>query len=65
MTSGHGARVEEIAEVRAELGPKLLIKIDGGVKTLSHAVSLLEAGAARIGLTATKAVAGAAGQKHH
>ena len=60
ITSGHGARVEEIMNVRGILGDKIKIKIDGGVKTLNHAMKLLNAGASRIGLTATRAVAEAA-----
>ncbi len=56
MTSGHGARIEDIALVRGQLGDSVRIKIDGGVKTLETAESLLSAGADRIGLTATEAV---------
>ncbi|MEA4911941.1 MAG: deoxyribose-phosphate aldolase [Oscillospiraceae bacterium] len=57
LTSGHGARVEDVAFVRGEIGDSVKIKIDGGVKTLETAESLLSAGADRIGLTATEAVA--------
>ena len=57
MTSGHGARVEDIQLVRSVLGDRIKIKIDGGVKTLAQARELLESGANRIGLTATMAVA--------
>jgi len=57
MTSGHGARREEIALVRSVLGDKIKIKIDGGVKTLAQARELFDAGASRIGLTATFAIA--------
>jgi len=57
MVSGHGARVEDILFVKNILGEKLKIKIDGGVKTLEKAVELFSAGADRIGLTATKAIA--------
>jgi len=57
ITSGHGARPEEVLLVREILGDKIKIKIDGGVKTLNHAMELFKAGAARIGLTATRAVA--------
>ena len=56
ITSGHGARPEEIMLVKGVLGDKVKIKIDGGVKTLSFAVDLIKAGAARIGLTATEKV---------
>lgn len=57
MTSGVGARVEEIALVRRILGRNVKIKIDGGVKTLDKALELFAAGADRIGLTATAKVA--------
>ena len=57
MTSGHGARAEDISLVKDILGHKIKIKIDGGVKTLGQAMELFRAGANRIGLTATKAVA--------
>ncbi|MEA5051075.1 MAG: deoxyribose-phosphate aldolase [Oscillospiraceae bacterium] len=57
MTSGHGARVEDVAFVRSQIGDSVKIKIDGGVKTLETARALLSAGADRIGLTATEAVA--------
>ena len=57
MTSGVGARVEEIFLVRQILGRNVKIKIDGGVKTLDKALELFTAGADRIGLTATAKVA--------
>lgn len=57
MVSGHGARVEDIIFVKSILGDKVKIKIDGGVKTLAQAVELFSAGAHRIGLTATEAIA--------
>ena len=57
MTSGHGARCEEIRLVRDVLGDKIKIKIDGGVKTLEHALELFSSGASRIGLTATRKIA--------
>lgn len=57
LLSGHGARVEDIRYVKSQLGNKIKIKIDGGVKTLAQAKKLIAAGADRIGLTATKAVA--------
>ena len=56
MTSGHGAKAEDIRFVQGILGSGIKIKIDGGVKTLSQALELIGAGASRIGLTATKAV---------
>ncbi len=56
MLSGHGARVEEIRLVRSVIGDSVRIKIDGGVKTLEKAIELFDAGADRIGLTATAAI---------
>lgn len=56
MTSGHGARTEDILFVRETIGDSIKIKIDGGVKTLDHAMKLFNSGACRIGLTATKAI---------
>jgi len=63
MTSGHGARAEDIRFVRDVLGGKIMIKIDGGVKTLEQAMELFRAGADRIGLTATKTVAAEAAKE--
>lgn len=57
MLSGHGARVEDVRLVRARLGRNMRIKIDGGIKTLEQAESLLRAGADRLGLTATAKIA--------
>ncbi|MDR1481996.1 MAG: deoxyribose-phosphate aldolase [Synergistaceae bacterium] len=57
VLSGKGADAEEIKYVRNILGRNVKIKIDGGVKTLAKAVELLSAGADRIGLTATVAIA--------
>ena len=54
--SGKGADVEDIRFVRKILGDNIRIKIDGGVKTADRALELFEAGADRIGLTATAAV---------
>ena len=63
MTSGHGARCEDILFVRDIIGDGVKIKIDGGVKTLDQTIKLFKAGAYRIGLTATKAIAEEANKK--
>jgi len=63
VVSGHGARAEEIRLVQSVLGDRIKIKIDGGVKTLEKATEILRAGAHRIGLTATKAIAEETGKK--
>ena len=57
MLSGKGASVEDVRFVREHIGPLVGIKIDGGVKTLAFAEELISAGADRIGLTATEAIA--------
>ena len=57
MLSGHGARVEDVAFAYDILGRNVGIKIDGGIKTLAQAESLLAAGATRLGLTATAKIA--------
>ena len=57
MLSGHGARVEDVQLAREILGRSIGIKIDGGIKTLAQAKSLLDAGATRLGLTATEKIA--------
>jgi deoxyribose-phosphate aldolase len=55
--SGKKAEEADVRFVRGIVGPKVGIKIDGGVKTLERALQLFESGADRIGLTATIAVA--------
>ncbi len=57
MLSGHGARVEDVTLAYEILGRNVGIKIDGGIKTLQQAESLLAAGASRLGLTATAKIA--------
>ncbi len=57
MLSGHGARVEDVSLAYEILGRNVGIKIDGGIKTLQQAESLLAAGATRLGLTATAKIA--------
>ncbi len=57
MLSGKGASSEDVRFVRGIVGPRVGIKIDGGVKTLAFACELVDAGADRIGLTATEAIA--------
>ena len=57
MLSGHGARVEDVKLAYDILGRNVGIKIDGGIKTLQQAETLLAAGATRLGLTATAKIA--------
>lgn len=57
VLSGKPADTAQIRQVRDILGRNIKIKIDGGVKTLDKALELIGAGADRIGLTATVAIA--------
>lgn len=57
VLSGHGARVEDVRLAYDILGRNVGIKIDGGIKTPEQAETLLAAGATRLGLTATAALA--------
>lgn len=55
--TGKKAVVEDVKYVRSILGRGIGIKIDGGVKTLETAMTLFDAGADRIGLSASVSVA--------
>ncbi|MDR1576441.1 MAG: deoxyribose-phosphate aldolase, partial [Treponema sp.] len=55
--SGKKAEEADVQFVRGIVGGKVGIKIDGGVKTLERALQIVQAGADRIGLSATIAVA--------
>lgn len=57
LGKGRLACVEDIEYVKSIVGRGTGIKIDGGVKTLEKALELFNAGADRIGLSATEAVA--------
>jgi len=57
VLSGKKAEEADVQFVRSIVGDKVGIKIDGGVKSLERALELFAAGADRIGLTATIAVA--------
>jgi len=56
LPGGHKAIPEDVKFVRDRVGRGVKIKIDGGVKTLDTALGLFNAGADRVGLTATVAV---------
>jgi deoxyribose-phosphate aldolase len=57
VISGKKAEETDVQFVRGIVGSKVGIKIDGGVKTLERALEIFGAGADRIGLSATVAVA--------
>jgi len=60
LPGGRKACAEDVRYVRERVGRGMKIKVDGGVKTLDTAISLFEAGANRIGLTAAVEVCQAA-----
>jgi len=51
-----GATVEDIRLMREAVGPNLGVKASGGVRTLADAQAMLEAGATRIGASASVAI---------
>lgn len=54
--SGSGATVETVRLLRRLAGKSLGVKASGGIRTLDQALALIEAGADRLGLSATPAV---------
>ncbi|TWT96959.1 Deoxyribose-phosphate aldolase 2 [Botrimarina colliarenosi] len=60
-----GATVEDIRLMRAACGPNVQVKASGGVRSYDDAVRLVEAGATRLGTSATEAIAkGAEGDSY-
>jgi len=53
-----GATVEDIALMRKTVGPDLGVKASGGVRTKEDAEKMIEAGATRIGASASIAIVG-------
>lgn len=51
-----GATVEDIRLMKKTVGPKLRVKASGGVRTCADALAMLEAGADRIGASASVAI---------
>ena len=60
--SSGGATVEDIALMRRVVGPEMGVKASGGVRTAETAWALVEAGATRIGASASIAIVGGAGK---
>jgi deoxyribose-phosphate aldolase len=54
--AGSGATVEAVRQLRHLAGKTLGVKASGGIRTLDQALALIEAGADRLGLSATPAV---------
>ena len=56
---GGGATVADVRLMRATVGPEFGVKAAGGIRTLQDALSMLEAGANRIGTSASATILGA------
>ncbi len=56
-----GATVEDVRLMRRTVGPELGVKASGGIRTFEAARSMIEAGATRIGASASVAIVGAGG----
>ncbi|MCM3725179.1 deoxyribose-phosphate aldolase [Neobacillus cucumis] len=54
--SGGGATAEDIALMRQTVGPNIGVKASGGVRSTQDALRLIEAGATRIGASASVAI---------
>ncbi len=51
-----GATVEDVRLMRASVSSKVQVKAAGGIRTLESALAMIDAGATRIGATATAAI---------
>ncbi|MDW8180384.1 deoxyribose-phosphate aldolase [Thermoflexus sp.] len=51
-----GATVEDVALLRQVVGPSVGVKAAGGIRTAEQAIAMLEAGADRLGTSATVAI---------
>ena len=60
--SSGGATVDDIALMRRVVGPDMGVKASGGVRTAETAWAMVEAGATRIGASASIAIVGGAGK---
>ena len=56
--STHGATAEDVAMMRGVVGGRCGVKASGGIRTLADAKRMLEAGANRIGASASVAIVG-------
>ena len=54
-----GATVTDVRLLRAEVGRALGVKASGGIRTLADALAMIEAGANRVGTSASAAILGA------
>jgi deoxyribose-phosphate aldolase len=51
-----GASVEAVGLMRATVGDRLGVKASGGIRDTATAIAMLDAGASRLGMSATRAV---------
>jgi len=56
-----GATIADVRLLRAEVGAHVGVKASGGIRTLADALAMLEAGASRIGTSASAAILAALG----
>jgi deoxyribose-phosphate aldolase len=54
-----GATVADVRLLRAAVGPAIGVKASGGIRTLADVLAMIEAGATRIGTSATAAIVAA------
>lgn len=54
--SSGGATTHDVALMRETVGPEMGVKASGGVRTREQAIAMIEAGASRIGASATKKI---------
>lgn len=54
--SKSGATAEDVKLMREVVGPELGVKASGGVRTYSDAIKMIEAGATRLGTSASRAI---------
>jgi deoxyribose-phosphate aldolase len=54
----YGARVEDVQFLRSQVGDRLGVKAAGGIRTLTDALSMIHAGATRIGTSSTQQILG-------
>lgn len=60
-----GATLEDIRLMRASVSPRVQVKAAGGVRTLDALLAVIEAGATRVGATATAAILDEFKKRHH
>jgi len=51
-----GATIADVRLLRAEVGPGFGVKASGGIRSLADAMAMLEAGASRLGTSASVAI---------